>query len=293
MSALFEPGAGFLAFYAILAIASIGALLALYFRAGRSAPEAKVTDLTGDPYGIAYLRGGRSETLRVALFNLVDRGLLTYENGLVNARADAQLATLRRPLDKLMVRVAKGATVNSLLSNPALQREAEAYARVLSSRGLVSDGAEWNLRRAAGWSVVGLLGGVGLVRLINGIAHARPIWVLVLATVASVCVAAVVARQRRTRMGSAMLRNLRNLLSRLSVGASRIRAGGATNEALLLAAIFGLAALPVGEFAIVRELFPKPQMEYEMSGDSSCSTSCSSGCGGGGGCGGCGGCGGE
>src|SRR5689334_12831595 len=195
VNAAFEPGSGFLVFYVVLAIASIGALLALYFRAGRSAPEAKVTDLTGDPYGIAYLRGGRAETLRVAIFNLVDRGLLTYENGLVNARPDAQVAMLRRPLDKLMVRVAKGATVNSLLGNPALQKEAEAYARALSSRGLVSDGAEWNLRRAAGWSVVGLLGGVGLVRLINGIAHSRPIWFLVLATVASVSIAAFVARQ--------------------------------------------------------------------------------------------------
>src|SRR6185295_16874913 len=63
------PGPEFLLFYIILAVAVITAL-ALLRRAAES-DSAPQVDL-GDPYLIAYLRGGENEAPRVALVSLID-----------------------------------------------------------------------------------------------------------------------------------------------------------------------------------------------------------------------------
>jgi hypothetical protein len=74
------------------------------------------------------------------------------------------------------------------------------------------------------------------------------------------------------------------MFARLRSRADSLRQGGATNEAALLAAVFGVGELSPTRFPAVEALTPKPK---KSDGGSSCSSSCSS-CGGGcgGGCGG-------
>ena len=92
-------------------------------------------------------------------------------------------------------------------------------------------------------------------------------------------------------------------MKRLKSRTSTLSAGGATNEALLLAAVYGIYELPDNAFPFVEQLFPKPRKPesdssswWDSSSSSSSSSSCGSssggsGCGGGGG--GCGGGGGD
>jgi uncharacterized protein (TIGR04222 family) len=97
-----------------------------------------------------------------------------------------------------------------------------------------------------------------------------------------------VVLHRRTALGDAVLRDLRRLFRRSVVPIARASAGGVSSDTMLVAAVFGLAALPSAAFADIRTLFAKS----DSSGSGGCGSSdggSSGGCGGGGGCGGCGG----
>jgi hypothetical protein len=93
-------GPEFLGFYAITAIVVLGLLYVA--RAAREGGPAPRVD-TGDPYLIAYLRGGANEALRVATIALVDRGLLVADaaTGQVTARARPDAA--RRPIERAVL----------------------------------------------------------------------------------------------------------------------------------------------------------------------------------------------
>ena len=91
---------------------------------------------------------------------------------------------------------------------------------------------------------------------------------------------------RRTGLGDRMLADLRRLFAGLRGRAQAIRRGQATNEAILLAAVFGIAALPQGAYLDLQQAYARAHRS------SNSSTGCGGGDGGcGGGGGGCGGCG--
>ena len=73
-------GPEFLLFYFCFSLVVIFALAILRRRA-ESGPAPKI-DL-GDPYLIAYLRGGEHEALRVAVISLVDRGMLAMDDRII------------------------------------------------------------------------------------------------------------------------------------------------------------------------------------------------------------------
>jgi uncharacterized protein (TIGR04222 family) len=103
-------------------------------------------------------------------------------------------------------------------------------------------------------------------------------------------------RKHRTGHGDVVLRQIREHFQSLKDRASRLKPGGATNEAVFLAAIWGLAALPFFGFPYVPRLFPKATVTTSTTGAGGCGGGgCGSGggggCGGGGCGGGCGGCG--
>ena len=78
------------------------------------------------------------------------------------------------------------------------------------------------------------------------------------------------------------------LFKRLPERAASLKPGGESNEMAMLAAVFGLTALPAAAYPFVEKIYPKPQSDSSGSGGdsgSSCSSSCGGGCGGGG-CGG-------
>ena len=92
-------GPEFLVVYAALTLIILFVLS--QFRRAREATPAVTLPPISDPYAIAYLRGGQKAMLEVAAFSLVERGLLSVEDGnlVTSGRHEAKLAT--NPLDKV------------------------------------------------------------------------------------------------------------------------------------------------------------------------------------------------
>jgi uncharacterized protein (TIGR04222 family) len=293
MNPITWPGERFIVAYVILALVLVATGYVLWLVGGRGSRTARVTDLTDDPYRIAYLRGGVEETLRVALFNLVDRGILVFEDDKVRLKRGGAAEALRRPLDREIVNACRvELRVDKLLGKRAVRNAAAAYANDLGTVGLVSHGPEWALRRGFGFAAAGVLAGIAVTKIAYATSHGRTnVGFLVIAAIVATIWVSRTAAKRRTFSGGRMLSNLATLMRRMKDGSGRMKAGGATNEALLLAAVFGLYALPAGAFPMVEAMFPRPRPADSSSssgGSDSGSSSCSSSCGGGGGCGGCG-----
>ncbi len=290
------PGQSFLAFYAGLSAVMLFGFW-LYARSGGEIAGASgLEDLTSDPYKIAFLRGADEETVRIACFNLVDRGIMGYVGTayVVSDKANAEL--LRRPLDRaILAKCAQRASFKQLVADPGVRVACRAYESELSNAGLLRGGAQQNAVLGAFWAVLGLLGGLAIVRILQALSRGRfNIVFLVVLALAACAIAFSIYASRKTSAGSRKLGSLETLMGRLKARAPTLESGGATNEALLAAAVFGLAILPIEAFPFLEQMFPRPRPADTSSGsDSSWDSGSSSGgssCGGGGsGCGGCGG----
>ena len=281
-------GPQFLVFYLFFALIVLIICWIATRMVGGSASRS-YAELTSDPYQIAYLRSGPDEMIKIAVFNLVDRGFLEYDDGRVKAVARHDASALRRPIDRTLV--SKCATVRKpadLLDNAAIKLECDKYKADLERRGLLPDREARRGHVKALLVAVSLLAGVALVKIVMALASGRTnVFFLVIFAIAASLFAVMACVPRVSPTGRAAMSGLGTLLRRLRGNADRLRAGGSSNEALLLAAVAGLAALPAAEFASARQMFP---LEKPFDGgNSSGSSSDSGGCGGGGGCGGCGG----
>jgi uncharacterized protein (TIGR04222 family) len=285
------PGPQFLLFYALFALAVIGACAFVTHFMGPSKPVS-YTELTSDPYLIAYLRDGAQEAIKVAIFNLEDRGILEFDSGLVIANKRVDPGTLRRPFDRAVVSRCEQLVIpKTLLYNAALTEECDRYQAELERRGLLSDAQARSGHMKVFLVALSLLAGVALVKIVAAVEAGHPkMEPFVMLGLMACFVAFKAAMPRTTPAGRATLSGLDTLLKRLMSGANRLRAGGATNEAFLLAAVAGIDALPAAQFARAQRIFPAKRSSRDE--DSEIEMSCSSGssgCGGGGGCGGCGG----
>ncbi|MBK8321996.1 MAG: TIGR04222 domain-containing membrane protein [Betaproteobacteria bacterium] len=282
-------GGKFLLFYAVVAVAVI-AFVAWRAR-GRSDSRVNVTFMTSDPYRIAYLRGDSAEVIRVSVFNLVDRGLIELrEDGLlVTVRKDAE-SLVRRAIDRAVLAACfAGTAPEALVANEALLREARAYGRDLEREGLLPDAPTRRSRLAWLVGALAVLVGVAGVKAVVALAQGRTNLVfLAILTVIACLFAARASFRRLTATGKDMLDDLKVLTMRLLGRAGTLKPGGASNEALLLAATYGIWALPAGAFPFVETLYPRPRSDGGGDSGSSGSDSGDSSCGGGGGCGGCG-----
>lgn len=287
MNPLDLPGPQFLLFYWVTAVAVwLGLWLA------RAAHESGTLPRLGqmDPYLIAYLRGGAKESIRVATFSLIDRGLLTA-NVAADAKGPAQLkaksdrAETRAPVEgAILKRCRGGADAAAVLEDGAAERACDTYEEKLRRIGLLPDTAQ----KAWRWTLFGIGGGIllalAVTKVMVGLSRNRPVALLVVsAVVVTIVTTSATVGRFRTALGSRFLRDLRGLFTHLKLRAGQLRPGGATDEAALLAAVFGVATLPAVHFPYAKRLGPK--------GDSGSPSSCGSSCGGGdgGGCGGCGG----
>jgi uncharacterized protein (TIGR04222 family) len=288
------PGPQFLLVYLVFGVLVNLAVRRLF----RGAPDdlttiARARQALDDPYRLACLRGGPAEAIRVAVFSLLDRGLLLWQDGRLVARDDAR-GFVRRPLEQsIVVAAARGTEVQALMEASGPRYAANAYRNELAAQGLVVDRESRGERNPVFWGGLALLGGVALLKIVLAMQRGKANigFLLILAVVLSIgLVLAYLAPA--TGLGRRMLADQRTLFGGLKARAKQLVAGGASNDATWLAAAFGLSALPAGIFPELRKVFPKSGSDGSSGdggGGSSCGSGGGSGCGGGGGCGGCGG----
>jgi uncharacterized protein (TIGR04222 family) len=283
------PGPQFLVFYACTAAIVLGLLHVVRSSAeGGAAPRLDTTD----PYLIAYLRGGTFEALRVATVVLVDRRLLDVDEDEMTVKRRKHMQTPRVPLEQALIGFfVRERPAQEIFYDLDLIRACADYERRLASLGLLPDDERRAARRRWIAAALTVLIGLGAAKLIVALGRGRTniIFLVVFTIVASIAAVKMTTPFRTTR-GNAVLADLRRLFARLPQRAAGIREGKGDADAALLAAVFGLAALPTPAFGYVRKLYPR---KASSGGDSGgCGSSCGSGCGGGGDGGGCGGCGG-
>ena len=278
-------GPSFLVFYICIALIIIIALKLVIDEAEGGAPRSLPLN---DPYQIAWLRGGTPEAARIALLSLIDRGLLAVSgDNLVNPSAGQTVA--REPIEQAILgRCAQSGTpATAVLSEPAVERACASYRARLERLQLMPDAAMRAQRYRLFAIAAALLLGIALGKIVIAFGRGRyNVQFLTILMAIGLGVVWFLVRRRRTRLGSRMVKDLQRLFRGLRQRAATIRPGAMTSDAILLAAVFGISALPATGFADFLRVYKKA-----ASSGGGCGSSCGSGCGGGdgGGCGGCGG----
>jgi len=281
-------GFSFLAFYlATGVLITWGLRYAIRRSETRAPPPAQ--NMT-DPYLIAHLRGGEKEALRVVTVALLDRGLLVAEGDKVRAVNGQAVELVRRPIEKAVLRCFRSAgDAIGVFKDEATGKACNDYAKVLADQGMVADAGVYASRLLPTMIALSALVAIAAVKIQIALSQGRHnIGFLIVLAILFGIVTVVIWRKRLTGRGEAMLADLRDLFARLKGRARTMRAGGQTNEATMLAAVFGLAALPAANFPFLERLYPAKSGDGGggCGSSSSCSSSgCSGGCGGGG-CGG-------
>lgn len=294
---MFNPfdlhGPQFLLFYACL---GIGVAIALRAARRNSEEGAAPRIDTSDPYLIAYLRGGKNEAARVAAVSLVDRRLLK-EEGDDKLWSVGGSGTVRRPIEKAVLRVfARPEPVKALFDSSDVETACREFEDHLKRRGCLPTDEVRAQRRRLLVTALAVLLGVAAIKIAVALARGRTnIIFLIISAIVFTIVCWKVVNRRRTRRGDETMQDLQRLFERLKNRALSLVPGGANADAVMLAAVFGVTALPSSGFAYAHRLFRKSKKSSGDSGSSggcgsSCGSSSGSSCGGGGGgCGGCGG----
>jgi uncharacterized protein (TIGR04222 family) len=277
-------GPQFLVFYIGVAVVVVVAVKLAIDSAENGPPPALPL---GDPYQIAWLRGGTPEAARIAVLSLVDRSLLAVDlDDLVVLNPVRHF--VHKPIESAILACCAGSrtAATAVLDDPGVEQACASYQTQLERMRLTPDAAL--LQRRYSWFTFGAvtLLGIALIKIAVAIDRGRyNIVFLVILAVIALWAAWRFVRRRRTSLGNRMLKDLRRLLHALRQRAASIRPGAMTSDAMLLAAVFGLSALPSTGFADLLRVYKK-----SASTGSGCGSSCGSGCGGGdgGGCGGCG-----
>lgn len=288
-------GPDFLFVYAVLtAVAVFVTALLRRVVDGAGVPLESPQRLVSDPYLIAQLRGGSVETLRVAAMSLIDRDLIEHRDGTMKTKKGVEPRHARRPIERDVLRVLTDGSDADALKK--LEPSCEPYEERLRALKLIPDDAIQTRRTILFAVMYVLLGGVAATKIFIGLNRGKPVLFLVVFAVVSAIVLYKVATPRRTRHGDNLLADIQRLFVGLKTRANILQRGGATAELALLAAVFGMAAVPPTLFTYGSFLFPEPRPTSSSLSSSGCGSSssscggssCSSGCGGGG-CGGCGG----
>lgn len=279
-------GPEFLLFYACFSAVVIAALV--WYRKTNEGGDAPRLDAS-DPYLIAYLRGGKNETARVAVLSLIQRRLLeVVHDTKLRATPDSRHALVSNPLERsVLSHFSSESEAADIFKGGAIEAACQDYRKRLERLGLLPDEEDKSRRWTAIALAIGVLLLVTAIKSAIGLARHKPIVFLMMLCGASIAVVFVAGLPRLTTRGRAVVRDLQSLMGGLKDRSFMFNAHAA--ELPLLAAVFGLGAVPASAFPYREKLFPQA-----TSGSSGCGSSCGSSCGGGGcGGGGCGGCGGD
>jgi len=292
-------GPEFLLFYFCFSLVVIFTITILRRRA-ESGPAPKI-DL-GDPYLIAYLRGGEQEALGVAVISLVDRGMLVMNDQVIRCADHVTRDMVKHPIEyEVLKKFGDPGEAHSIFKDDNLKSMFRPYRDKLERAGLMPDADVRRDRRMRLLLALMALGVVGVIKIVFGLSLGKPVGFLVVMMIAAMVIAAFTTFKRLTARGKETLADVTNLYSGLRTRVNSLSPGSASAELAMFAAVFGVAALATTPFGYARTLFP------QATSSSSCGSSCgssdsSSSCGssdggsssdGGGGCGGggCGGCG--
>ena len=258
-------------------------------------PHAQLS-LADDPYRIAFLRGGALEAVKIAAIVLVDRGLLRADGPLLETASTDSLRFASHDIERDVLRLYLGRQGHSkeLAVQADMLPSCRAYQETLTQQELLVGPPLLRRRERITWAAHWLLLTVAAVKAVIAISR-QHYNLLFLALLLAVFL--LMLRGLRTQAISwsaqRLLTDLRMLFGRLNLRASRLQAGSSSADMALLAAIFGLGALPLSVYAYVAQLYPVPRHSSDSSsgstGDSSSGGGDGGGDGGGSGCGGCGG----
>lgn len=289
---MFNPfaltGFQFLLFYLLFGIV-VWAGLRRWIAHHESEGERLATSYAKDPYYIAFLRGGAREALKIATISLVDRGLLRVDGELLTTKSNDALLSANRPIERAVLsRYLAPGNAEEILHGAESIPACKEYQQKLIEQELIRGPHSAETRLVPGIIAFACLWTTTAVKTSIALSQGRHnlIFLFILTAIFSLLVLFVLVK-RTTARGDALLADLRILFARLKVRASKIAPGGQTNEAALVAAIFGIGVLPNLLFPYVSLLYPDKSSD---GGGTSCGSSSSSDSGGGSSCGG--GCGG-
>ncbi len=261
--------------------------------------ERATTSVAKDPYCIAYLRAGAAEALKIATISLVDRGLIKAEGSMLHTRSGDAVKSAARPIEQaVLARYLRPAEAGEILRGAEDIAACRQYRDKLKEQDLLVGPRFMETRFIPGLIALACLWTTTAIKTDLALSQGRHnLLFLFLLTLMFSLAIFFVLKKRTTARGDALLADLRVLFARLKARANKLAAGGQTNEAALVAAVFGIAVLPNALFPFVNTLYPAKSSNGSNSSDSgsdgsSCSSgsgsSCGSSCGGGcgGGCGG-------
>ena len=221
---------------------------------------------------------------------------------------------VRRPIErKILELFVAPLQAERIFTDSGPRESCQAFENELQSMGLLPTRNQSLIRFVLGLAAVFVLWSIALTKMdIAAQRGHRNIEFLVILALIGPFVVVILLMPRRTALGNRVLLDLETLFSGLRWRTPQIQPGGATNELVLLAGVYGLGALSGDALAHAKTLFPRSfqktkdgltwssssqacgQASRQSSGSScgSSGSSCGSGCGGGGCGGGCGGCGG-
>ena len=258
-------------------------------------PHAQLS-LADDPYRIAFLRGGALEAVKIAAIVLVDRGLLRADGPLLETASADSLRFASHDIERDVLRLYLGRQGHSkeLAAQADMLPSCRAYQDSLTQQELLVGPPLLRRRERITWPAHYLLLTVAAVKAVIAISR-QHYNLLFLALLLAIFLFMLRGLRTQATSWSAqrLLTDLRMLFGRLNQRAARLQAGSSSADMALLAAIFGLGALPLSVYAYVAELYPVPRHSSDSSsggtGDSSSGGGDGGGDGGGSGCGGCGG----
>jgi uncharacterized protein (TIGR04222 family) len=288
-------GPWFLLAYLIFGLLVYYSVRELLIRMELRNPHAQLS-LADDPYRIAFLRGGALEAVKIAAIVLVDRGLLRADGPLLETASADSLRFATHDIERDVLRLYLGRQGHSkeLAAQADMLPACRAYQDSLTQQELLVGPPLLRRRERITLPAHYLLLTVAAVKAVIAISrqHYNLLFLALLLTIFLFMLRGL-RTQATSWSAQRLLTDLRMLFGRLNQRASRLQAGSSSADMALLAAIFGLGALPLSVYAYVAELYPVPRHSSDSSsgstGDSSSGGGDGGGDGGGSGCGGCGG----
>lgn len=295
-------GSHFLGFYAAFIL--IVAVLARWLVRGGdltrrldtpAVPEAP------DPYLIAHLRGGKNEVARLALFDLLQRGILRQTSkpsffglsqksyfGLVPSADIKGLSPVLRSVAKWVGRERDASRVFSDGIAGAVQDYTEAVQRKAERLSLATPPEEIATRTMVTVAACLMVIALGAYKFAAAqmTGHKNVAFLFLFGILGLAVILWLASPQRLTDLGRRTLKSMQTAFDGLK---TKFRGDGDYDPRMVLAmGIFGIAILQGTAHGAFYDLY-----RQSAGSSSGCGSSCGSGCGGGGcGGGGCGGCGG-